>query len=137
MDNAVKGFHAAGVPMEKLVVGLPSMAGCLQSRKWRKVWGKSKLNNNTSTAILILKTALSTKKVTRNTATRLPKLPICSNAQTGDILSYDDEESVREKCKYVLANKLGGVMFWEYDSDPKKYLLNEIDKSLKIANPGF
>ena len=31
-----------------------------------------------------------------------------------------------EKCRYVLENGMGGVMFWEYFSDPKEYLLDAI-----------
>ena len=57
--------------------------------------------------------------------------PYLVNQQTKEIISYEDEESIQERCKYVLENKMGGVMFWEYDSDPKGYLLNEIDRSLK------
>lgn len=41
-------------------------------------------------------------------------------------LTYDDERSVGEKCRYVLENGMGGVMFWEYFSDPKEYLLDAI-----------
>jgi chitinase len=78
-----------------------------------------------------IKDSLVNKKGYKEYRDTVAKAPYLLNSETGDVLSYDDEESVREKCKYVLANKLGGVMFWEYDSDPKKYLLNEIDKSLK------
>jgi len=61
----------------------------------------------------------------------IAKVPYLVNEKTKEIISYEDEESIKERCKYVLANKMGGVMFWEYDSDPKHYLLNEIDRSLK------
>jgi chitinase len=45
-------------------------------------------------------------------------------------ISYEDSESLTVKCKYVLANKLGGVMFWDYAGDPSGKLLNTIDKCL-------
>ena len=57
--------------------------------------------------------------------------PYLFNFYKGVFGTYDDEESVKEKCQYVLDNKMGGVMFWEYSSDPKEYLLNEINKVLK------
>ena len=53
------------------------------------------------------------------------------NQNSREFISYDDEWSVKQKCKYVNKQKLGGVMFWEYDSDLKGYLLNEINKDLK------
>jgi chitinase len=31
----------------------------------------------------------------------------------------------------VLDKRMAGVMFWEYSSDSKGYLLNEISKTLK------
>jgi chitinase len=38
-------------------------------------------------------------------------------------ISYDDERSVKEKCKYVKQHHLAGAMFWEYNNDKKEYLL--------------
>jgi chitinase len=31
----------------------------------------------------------------------------------------------------VVAKKMGGVMFWEYGSDPKEYLLDEANAVLR------
>ncbi len=59
------------------------------------------------------------------------KAPYLYNAAEKKFITYEDEQSVREKCQFVLANKLAGVMFWEYNSDPKEYLLDEVNKNLK------
>ena len=131
VDNAVKGFHAAGVPMEKLVVGLPFYGWMFTVAKLEKGLGQKQIKQQYIDGYSYIKDSLVNKKGYKEYRDTVAKAPYLLNAETGDVLSYDDEESVREKCKYVLANKLGGVMFWEYDSDPKKYLLNEIDKSLK------
>jgi len=131
VDNAVKGFHAAGVPMEKLVVGLPFYGRMFTVAKLEKGLGQKQIKQQYVDGYSYIKDSLVNKKGYKEYRDTVAKAPYLLNAETGDVLSYDDEESVREKCKYVLANKLGGVMFWEYDSDPKKYLLNEIDKSLK------
>lgn len=131
VDNAVKGFHAAGVPMKKLVVGLPFYGRMFTVAKMEKGLGQKQIKQQYIDGYTYIKDSLVNKKGYKEYRDTIAKAPYLLNAQTGDVLSYDDEESVREKCKYVLANKLGGVMFWEYDSDPKKYLLNEIDKSLK------
>jgi len=53
------------------------------------------------------------------------------NDSTRQFITYDDEWSVQKKCKYVKRKKLAGVMFWEYDSDLKGYLLEEINRVLK------
>ncbi|RAJ10932.1 chitinase [Chitinophaga skermanii] len=57
--------------------------------------------------------------------------PYLYNAKEKVFITYDDEKSVIAKCNYVTKYKLGGVMFWEYSSDPKGYLLNTIHVTLK------
>ena len=50
-------------------------------------------------------------------------------------VTYDDEQSVTEKCIYTLENGLAGVMFWEYMSDPKEYLLDAINEAYGRNTP--
>jgi len=45
-------------------------------------------------------------------------------------ITFDDEWSVKQKCKFVRKNHMAGVMFWEYSDDKKEYLLDEINKEL-------
>ena len=59
------------------------------------------------------------------------KAPYLFNPTTLQFITFDDEWSVKNKCEYVIKNNLAGVMFWEYSSDKKEYLLKEIDKDLK------
>ena len=59
------------------------------------------------------------------------KAPFLFNSSTKQFITYDDEWSVAHKCKYVTDHQLGGVMFWEYSSDDKGYLLNQITNSFK------
>jgi chitinase len=42
------------------------------------------------------------------------------------MISYDDEESTTEKLDYIIANDLGGVMFWELSSDTPNHDLVEL-----------
>jgi chitinase len=58
------------------------------------------------------------------------KAPYLFNAETNQLVSYDDEESVKLKCEYVIDNNMGGVMFWQYASDTKEYLLDAINEHL-------
>jgi chitinase len=130
-DNAFKAFTAAGVPAGKLVMGLPFYGRMFTVAKLEKGLGQKQKAQEYLDGYTYIKDSLVNKKGFKVYRDEVAKAPYLLNATTGQILSYDDEESVREKCKYVLDKKMGGVMFWEYDSDPKHYLLDEIDKSFK------
>jgi len=39
------------------------------------------------------------------------------NPTTNEFYSYEDDTSLKNKCDYVLDNKLGGIMFWEFAGD--------------------
>jgi len=56
--------------------------------------------------------------------------PYLYNAEKQMFVSYEDPESLAQKCKYVLAHHLAGMMFWDYSSDPSNTLLNAIDAGL-------
>jgi chitinase len=44
--------------------------------------------------------------------------------------TYDDPESLALKCKYVLAHRLRGVMFWDYENDAAGALLSAVNDGL-------
>ncbi len=54
--------------------------------------------------------------------------PFLFNPEKKWLITYDDEQSVKIKCDYIKKHGLGGAMFWEYFSDMKLYLLNELVK---------
>ncbi|WP_026628625.1 glycoside hydrolase family 18 protein [Dyadobacter alkalitolerans] len=129
VDNAVKAFSAEGVPMNKLVVGLPFYGRMFRVAKLDKGLGQKHIKQEYVDGYTMIKDSMVNKKGFKEYRDEVAKAPYLLNAKTGDVLSYDDEQSVREKCKYVLDKKLAGVMFWEYNSDSKTYLLDEIDKT--------
>ncbi|MCF2486685.1 glycoside hydrolase family 18 protein [Dyadobacter sp. CY347] len=129
VDNTVKAFSADGVPMNKLVVGLPFYGRMFRVAKLDKGFGQKHIKQDYVDGYTMIKDSMVNKKGFKEYRDEAAKAPYLLNAKTGDVLSYDDEQSVREKCKYVLDKKLAGVMFWEYDSDSKTYLLDEIDKT--------
>ena len=49
----------------------------------------------------------------------MSEAPYLFNEDKKIFISYDDETSVAEKCKYVKKHHLAGAMFWEYFSDRK------------------
>ena len=57
-------------------------------------------------------------------------MPYLFNEETRQLVTYDDEESLRIKCDYVIENNLAGVMFWQFASDPKGYLLDALNEKI-------
>ncbi len=130
-DESVRLFEAAGVPAEKLVIGVafyghsailaPGSKGLGDSTaKNARAGGYSKLRDS------ILK--IPGFEVRRD---HHAKADYAFNTETLQFITYDDEWSVKQKCKYVKRNKMAGAMFWEYASDPKGYLLDVIYKVLR------
>jgi len=59
-----------------------------------------------------------------------PKLLTCGMPPQEQLVTYDDEESIKYKGEYVKDRHMAGVMFWQYASDPKKYLLTAVNEYL-------
>jgi chitinase len=61
--------------------------------------------------------------------------PYLYSSEKQIFMSYDDPQSLKLKCKYVLAHKLRGVMFWDYESDSTGALLDAVNAGFDRA-PG-
>jgi chitinase len=131
-DNAVSAFVAAGVPVSKLVMGLAFYGRVynLDSLAKRGI-GKKILTRDRGRGYTVIKDSLINKNGFAHYRDRRAKAPYLYNASKRQFITYDDEWSVKKKCKYVLSKKMAGVMFWEYSSDPKEYLLDEVNAVLK------
>jgi chitinase len=131
-DRAYKEYTKAGVPAEKLVLGLP-----FYGRTWfMKTDDNRGINRQVdSTArgggYTFIKDSLVNKKGLTRYWDDKAKAPYLWNADTKQFLSYEDEESIKYKCDYVKEHNMGGVMFWQYASDPKEYLLDAVNENLK------
>ena len=131
-DKSVKAFMAAGVPAEKIVVGIGF---------YGKGWEMQSNDNNglyrkTSKYVrgggyTYLKDSLINKNGFVRYWDKKASAPYIFNQDKKIFISYDDEESVKKKCKYVKKHDLAGVMFWEYNSDKKEYLLITIADEFK------
>jgi chitinase len=133
-DHAVKAYLAAGVPASKLVLGIAFYGRNLKlAATATKGIGDTIASsaNSYGKGYTFLKDSLVNKKGFMAYKDEDAKAPFLFNASTKEFISYDDEWSVANKCEYVLQRKLAGVMFWEYSSDEKEYLLNQIIKSFK------
>jgi chitinase len=130
-DNAVKAFMAAGVPAEKLVMGLAFYGRVYNlSSDTKRGIGDKILNRDKGQGYTTIKDSLIDRNGYVHYRDRKAKAPYLYNASKKQFITYDDEWSVKKKCKYVLSKKMGGVMFWEYSSDPKEYLLDKANASL-------
>lgn len=61
------------------------------------------------------------------------KAPYAYNASSGLMISYDDPQSITEKCKFIKDMKLGGIMVWELSSDDQNELTNTINANLNLG----
>lgn len=133
-DRAIKAYIAAGVPSSKIVMGLAFYGRNLKLKENAQKGLGDTLVASTNTygkGYTYLKDSLINKKGFIEYKDEDAKAPYLFNPLTKQYISYDNEWSVANKCDYVLKHKLGGVMFWEYNSDKKGYLLDQIMKSFK------
>ena len=130
-DNAVSIFEKAGVPAAKLVLGIAFYGHTSVLAAGNHILGDSVIKEGREYGYTTLKDTVMKLPEYRVYRDKSAKADYLFNVNSREFISFDDEWSVKQKCKYVDKHKLGGVMFWEYDSDLKGYLLNEINKDLK------
>jgi chitinase len=130
-DNAVLEFMAAGVPASKLVMGIAFYGRVSNLVAGAKGIGDTINASSRGKGYTTIKDSLVNQAGYKLYRDRQAKAPYLYNAETRQFITFDDEWSVKKKSKYVIDKKLAGVMFWEYDSDLKGYLLNEINRDLR------
>ncbi|WP_051507121.1 glycoside hydrolase family 18 protein [Saccharibacillus sacchari] len=135
VEASVNLFVHAGVPRSKIVIG-----AAFYSRMWK---GVPNVNNGlhqmaaTSGGYGPEFTELHDDYIDRNGFRRYwddeAKAPYLYDGGTqdaGTFITYDDKESIHWKCRYVIQEGLGGVMFWEYRCDRTGLLLEAIRAGL-------
>jgi len=129
--KSVRLFLEAGVPAEKLVMGVPfyGRSWIMQSAEKHginmPVAGRARAGGYTF---------IKDSMVNQNGLVRYwdenAKAPYLFNSESKQRVTYDDEESVKLKCEYVLENNMAGMMFWQYASDTMEYLLDAMNEHL-------
>lgn len=56
--------------------------------------------------------------------------PYLYDTNTGDFVTYENEESISLKCRYARDNGLGGVMIWELGEDGTGSLMKAVNKGM-------
>jgi chitinase len=136
-DASVRAFEKAGVPAAKLLLGVPF---------YGHVWGKvADVNHGLLQAGKPVPHAYAPYSAITSTMLNqgfvrywdpVASAPSLYNSEKHIFVSYEDPESLGAKCDYVLKNKLGGVMFWDYSGDPSGVLLGAINKGLQSGGAG-
>ena len=130
-DKSVRLFLDAGVPAEKLVMGVPFYGRSWIMRSADKHGINMPVERGARGGGY---TYIRDSLVNQNGFVRYwdekAKAPYLFNSGTNQLVTYDDEESVKLKCEYVLENDLAGLMFWQYASDPNEYLLDAMNEYL-------
>ena len=133
--KTVKTFHEAGVPYDKLVIG-----AAFYSRRWTNIpeGGTGGIGqrcddpNDQESGFWGPGFGGISALIDENGNGKdgwIVGCDSCAHArwlyhpEKRELLSYDDEASVREKIGYVKANSLRGIMYWEHNSDPTRRLL--------------
>ena len=60
----------------------------------------------------------------------LAQVPYLWRAQDSTFITYENPISLRAKIEFVKTQKMGGMMFWEFNGDNGE-LLNTIDEFLR------
>mgnify|MGYP000869320972 CR=1 FL=1 len=101
-DESVMAHYSAGVPMNKLTLGMPFYGhGCCGLAADVAYKDIVNLNNTTYT-----------KKWDD-----VAKAPYMTNAAGEFVLTYDDPQSIAHKCAYIQQKGMLGAMYWQYNQD--------------------
>lgn len=129
-QTAVSIFHKAGVPLEKIVIGAAAY-----SRQWEQVPDRNHglfQTTESSGGYGPRYDELVKSGINQNGYIRYwddeAKAPYLFNGST--LISYDDEESVREKCAFINRTGCGGIFYWQYYYDTTGALLDVMDRNL-------
>ena len=133
-DASIQKFMQAGVPVEKIVLGV-----AFYGRSWEVHKSEyhglyeaaGPVKRRIRTSFKYLKPELENKNGFVRYWDPKASAPFLFNEKEKIFISYDDEESLKEKCKYIHEHQLKGAMFWEYQSDYQMRLLQTLYDGLK------
>jgi len=129
----VEAFIKAGVPPEKLVLGVP-----FYGRAWGEV---DDVNNGLfrpgkEAEVKTSYRAIAGEHLQGGGYIRYwdesAQAPFLYHPEKRVFISYEDPESLAKKCFYVAERSIRGIMFWAYGSDGNE-LLDVIHRSLRQA----
>lgn len=131
--TAVHQHIKAGIPASKIVLGVPFYG------RWKK--GVNPENNGLyqiasgASGSYKYHEIVDSLKADKGLTTywdESAKVPYVWRLKDSLFISYDDERSIKYKVDYAKDNKLGGVMFWQFDGDSNGKLLKTIYEGFSV-----
>jgi chitinase len=122
--SAIQNFIKAGAPAAKIVMGLP-----FYGRGWTEVNNQDRglyqpsMGHHFSLPYDSLAKSYINKNGFKRYWDKKAKVPYLWNSKTHTFVTYNDVRAFKYKTRYVKAQKLAGVMFWEYTEDLKNQAL--------------
>jgi len=133
--RSIQAFMAAGVPADKIVIGMAFYGKGWQMQSTdKKGLHQKTLKPARAGGFTYLKDSLVNQNGYKQYWDSKAKAPYLFNRDKKIFITYDNEKSIKQKCKYVKHHDLAGAMFWEYFSDRKEYLLPVIADKFKYSN---
>lgn len=121
-DQAIKAYHDAGMPYEKIIMGSATYGKVFTLDKNDMPKGgypyfriEDELANNKDVKFIWDDNA------------HAPLIILNEN----HYVTYDSPRSVKEKCDYIKKHNMAGIMYWEYTSDKNATLLRTMYENLK------
>jgi chitinase len=135
-DSSVREFEQAGVPPEKIVLGVPFYGhiwGSVEDTKHGLFQAGKRTPQGYATYELIETTML--KNGFERYWDEASSVPYLYSPKQKVFVSYEDSESLAAKARYVMERRLAGIMFWDYAGDPTGVLLDTIYKGVAQQAP--
>ena len=132
--TSISHYLAAGVPAAKIVLGVP-----FYGHAWGEVGptndGLYQPGKQPTARVYASFDDIEKNLDGKNGFIRywddISKAPFLYHPQSRLWVSYEDEQSMRAKTKYVVDRGLGGMMFWQYTEDSGGVLLGAMNKGVR------
>ena len=107
VSEAVDHHLEAGVPLSKLVMGMPFYGRPSKDYKGQRPFGK-----------------LSTDGLYTEHWDSIALVPYLVDVQGNMVLAHENETSITHKCYYIITKGLRGAMYWDCDDDDESFTLS-------------
>jgi len=129
VDKAITAWVNAGFPKEKIVMGVPFYGYIYKGVADTDNGFNQTYSGGASISFANIAANYLKQPEYKRYFNQTAKVPWLFNGST--FITYEDEESMAEKAKYIKEKGLSGAMIWELSQDPDRVLFNALYKALK------
>lgn len=115
-DESINAHLSAGIPPGKIIMGIP-------------FYGHGKKGEYPD--FIYYRDMEEYRKGLKEIYDEEARVPYLADENGEMMISFDNKESVREKCRYAKEKSLGGIMYWEYAGDNDKGDLRKIVRNMR------